>query len=217
MADSITLEKIVYRGKNVALELSSLTYPLIISEELVHKFRLVEGIVLTPSQVERLIAEAEQLRCEETATRLLARRQHSVGELKIKLRQRRFTAETIDLILEKYINTGLLDDTRYAYELAEYMVEQRPCGKSYLTAFLQRKFIDRATAEQVVRMVFADRDETEIAVAALRKRWREFAQFELEAIQRKSYTYLTSRGFTFAVAKEALTRLRNEKNEVTRD
>ncbi len=217
MADSIKLEKIIHRGRNVALELSSLAHPLIISEELVHKHRLVEGIVLTPSQVEELVVEAELLRCEETAARLLARRQHSAGELKIKLRQRRFSLETINSTLEKYIHAGLLDDARYAYELAEYMVDQRPCGKSYLTAFLQRKYIDRATAEQAVAAVFTNKDETEIAMTALRRRWREFAQFELEALRRKSYTYLTSRGFPFAVAKEALARILNEKNEVTKD
>lgn len=49
----------------------------------------------------------------QTAIRLLARREHSVFELKQKLLQREFAANTIEEVTQKLMDQNLLSDERY--------------------------------------------------------------------------------------------------------
>ena len=210
-ADEIKLERISRRGEIVSVVISSLDQPLVITESIVQKYRLTEGVVLTPTQVEQLMAEAERLRCFKEATRLLAMRDHAAAELTSKLRQRGFRLEIAEAVTQKYIRRGLIDDVRHAGHLARQIVKQRPCGRAYLVSYLQKKQIDRLLAEQAADECLAGTDEVELAVAALRKRWWEFGQFELEVAQRKAYNYLARRGFGFPVASAAFERVTNDE------
>ena len=207
MADQIKLEKITRRGAKVLVEISSLDEPLQINEELLYRFQLVEGIVLTASQVEQLSVEAKRFECRQEATRLLSIRQHACRELMFKLRKKDFDHVLADNIIKEFVQQGILDDTQYAYNLAQQLIKRRPCGRSYLIAYLQKKHIDRATSEEVVEATLAEFDEIELARAALKQRLREFEHFELEVMHRKSYNYLARRGFSYQAIKTAVDEL----------
>ncbi|MEA2030304.1 MAG: RecX family transcriptional regulator [candidate division Zixibacteria bacterium] len=207
MTDKIKLEKITRKGSKVVIEISSLDEPLRINEELLHRFQLVEGIVLTDLQVEQLYVEAKRLECRQKAIRLLAIRQYASRELSFKLRRKGFDNELVDDIIGELIQQGILDDTQYAYNLAQQLIKRKPCGRSYLIAFLQKKYIDRLTSEDVAKTTLTGIDERELAMAALKQRLQEFEHFELEVVQRKSYNYLARRGFSYQVAKTAVDEL----------
>ena len=96
-------------------------------------------------------------------------------------------------------------------KLAEKLIQTKPCGKSMLIGYLRNKLIDRQVAENAATEVLKDIDMTEQAVAALSKRWYRYEQFELEEAKKKSYTYLSRRGFGFEAAKKAF----NILNETT--
>ncbi len=204
------LTKLSRTGGRVTIRISDHDEPILISEEIVHRHRLVEGIMLTASQVEQLKHESELYRCDSLAARLLAGREYSIGELKRKLRLKQFNQPVIEQTLKKYRRDGVLDDTRYAYAVAQQIVETKPCGRAFLTAYLQRKHIDRQLAETTVDMVLQERDEENDALVALKRRWREFGQFELEVARKKAYTYLARRGFGYDAARKAFERLTNQ-------
>ena len=197
------------------VKLSSDEEPLTISEEIVHQFRLVEGVVLTSSQVEMLIDESELYQCDQRAARVLTIRGHSVGELRRKLSMKGFREEIIGKVMQKYRRNGILDDAQYAYSVAQRLVERKPCGRSYLIAYLRKKLLDRDTAEMTAEMVLSQTDESCRAQEALEKRWSQFSQFDLETARKKSYNYLVRRGFGYDAAKKAFEALINQKNEVT--
>ena len=88
--------------------------------------QLVEAIVLTESQVEIIEFEATLYETFAKAKQYLAMRDHSTGELKIKLKKKKFPDETISQTLSKCQKLGYIDDEKYAYKLAEKLVIKKP-------------------------------------------------------------------------------------------
>ena len=217
MNSDIKIEKIKPAGKNFYLTISGFENPLPVSEELVYKYKLKAGIVITESQLEQLKSEAERIECDRQISKYLAVREHSVGELKAKLARRGFDRELINKTVRKFVEMGLVDDARFARKLAEQTLQKNPSGLAYLTAVLQRKKISRELAVQVADMVLAGREENELAVDALKKRWHVFSHFELERARRKAYNYLSRRGIGYAAAKAAFEKLYNLQKEVGED
>ncbi|UCD64301.1 MAG: regulatory protein RecX [Candidatus Zixiibacteriota bacterium] len=213
MTDQVRIIKLGRSGSRVTITLSNQEKPLIVSEETVHRHRLVDGIVITRSQLEQLRHESELFRCDGETARLLALREHSVGELRTKLKRKEFAGDVIANTIKRYRRQGLLDDARYAFKLSEKLAENRPCGRSYLIAHLQKKQIDRALAEQTAEMTLARHEESEQALRALDKRWRHFSQFELEVARNKAYNYLSRRGFSYDAARKAFEKLINQSKE----
>jgi regulatory protein len=217
MTEEIRILKLNRTSSEVAVTISSLEAPVVLSEDSVHKHRLKEGIVITPPQLERLQFESELYLCDREAARLLALREHSIGEMRIKLTRKQFTSSTIRRTVKKYKDQGMLDDTRFALTTARNLVERRPSGRSYVIAVLRSKMIERSLAEQTAETVLSDMEELELAVKALQSRWSEFSQFDLEVARRKSYNYLSRRGFNYEAAKTAFEQLKMQLIEVNED
>jgi regulatory protein len=189
--------------------------PLIMSAAVVHRNRLKEGIVITAPQLAQLLDEVAEDECEQLIRRMLAFREHSVGEVTEKLRHKGCDDAHIEKAVAKFVRTGLLDDARYADALIRRLLERKPAGRSVLIAELQAKRIERSLAQRIVDDLLADRSETDLAVAALEGRWRAFAQFDVETARQKAYTFLSRRGIGYAAAKAAFETLLSRTNEET--
>ena len=216
MEEKIKILKLSRSASEVSVTISALDEPVVVPEHIVHKHRLKEDIVITPSQLEMLRTESELFRCDRTAARMLAAREHSTGEIRTKLVRKSFTPDTIQQVVRKYKDQGVLDDAHFAHRLANHLLTQRPCGRSYLVACLQRRMIDRPLAEETADVALTGKDEKELATAALTKKWGEYGQFELEVARRKSYNYLARRGFGYEAAKVAFEQLHERQKPVIR-
>jgi len=217
MSNPIKIIKLYRSGNKVTITLSNLERPLVVSSETVYRYRLTDGVVITYAQLRQLQLESELYLCDDESARLLAMREHSIGELRRKLKRKEFAGGVIEDTIKKYRQRGLLDDAHYAYKLSQRLLEDRPCGKSYLTAYLQKRMIDRHLAEQTAQMVLAEVDEVSQAQCALGKRWSQFGQFELEVARNKSYNYLARRGFSYDAAKQAFEKLITEPQRDDQD
>lgn len=209
----LILTKIKEISGGLALTITGEEEPLLISLEAALEHRLVEGIVLTEGQLRTLHLDSQRFLCGRKAGDLLAMRDHSVGELIGKLRRKGFSREVIEPIVSRYRKMGTLDDARFAAAAGQSLINRRPCGRSYLIAYLQKKQIERRLAEQTADMLIPGGDDSTSAVAALRDRWSRISQFELETAQRKAYNYLSRRGFGYAASKAAFDQLWADKNE----
>ncbi len=217
MSNTIKIIKLYRSGNKVTITLSNLERPLVVSTETAYKHSLTDGVVITDAQLRLLQLESERYLCDDESARLLAMRGHSIGELRRKLKRKEFAGSVIEDTIKKYREKGLLDDAQHAYKLSQRLIEDRPCGKSYLTAYLQKRMIDRHLAEQTAQMVLAEIDEVERAQCALSKRWSQFGQFELEVARNKSYNYLARRGFSYDAAKQAFEKLITEQQRDDQD
>lgn len=211
---TITECKPIGTGSRFKVRISGREEPLFVADELVYRHRLKPGIVITAAQKEQLELEAELSECDRLIARMLAMREHSVGQLKAKLRQRKFKPETIQTQVQKYVDRGFLDDANFAYKQAQSFLETNPAGKNFLIAWLRKKHIAREIAEETANMLLGERDEIELAVASLERKWSSIRQFDLERAKTKAYTYLSRRGIGYSAAKAAFEQLYNrDKNE----
>ncbi len=208
------LLRIKRKGSRIFLEISSLDKPLQINDETLYEHKLVEGIILTPSQIEILQKESEYIYCENEAARLLSIREHSIRDLILKLKRKKFSRDTIDRVIGEFKSMGHLNDFRLANNYAEILIKRKPSGKSYISAFLQKKYFDRDLSERVAEIVFSEIDEDHQAELALNQKLRQYAKIELESARHKAYNYLSRRGFGYNAAKNAVEKLLNTENEV---
>lgn len=213
MNDQIKLMKLTTGPVSAKLTITGEEQPLTVSMETVYRHRLVKGIVLTEGQLKMLREESELYQCDRQVARLLAMRDHSVGELKAKLHLRKYSVTIVQTTLRKYLDNGSLDDTRYAMASARSLLSRRPCGRGYLCAYLQKRKISRELAEQTTEALLATEDNDQLATTALEQRWSRFSQFELESARTKAYNYLVRRGFGYAEAKAAFEKLWRETIE----
>lgn len=213
MNDQIKLTKLTIGPANAKLTISGEEQTLTVPMEIVHRHRLVKGIVITEAQLNMLREEAELYRCDRQAARLLAMRDHSVGELKAKLHLRKHAGAVMQATIQKYLDNGSLDDARYALSSARSLLSRRPCGRGYLCAYLQKRRISRELAEQTAEALLKTEDNDELVAAALEQRWYAFSQLELETARSKAYNYLVRRGFGYASAKAAFEKLWRETKE----
>jgi regulatory protein len=211
MDETIRLTHITQRGGKFELTITTLNAPLIVDQEVIHRFRLVEGIVLTAPQLDQLLKEAELAACDREVARLLGLREHSVGEIEFKLKRKEFSQEAIKTVIQKYRQLSLLDDSQYARKVVEMTLRRNPAGRNFLVALLRKKRVGRTVAERTVDMILRETDEVEIAIRSLEKRWNQYRQLELERARTKAYTYLSRRGISYEAARAAFDELYNRK------
>lgn len=201
------------QDNRVTVYLSGLKEPLTVSIQTAVEHKLVNGIVLTESQVAILQEESELFRCEQKAARMMAMRGHSIGEFKRKLYQKEFSKKVVETVVGKYLQQGILDDAQYALQIGQSLVERKPCGKPFLVSHLQQKLIDRKTAEEAAAMILSGTDDTVRAVAALQKKWLQYRDLALEEARTKAYNYLSRRGFAYEAAKTAFEQVQKDNSE----
>ena len=208
----VKIESIQQSASKVKIVLSNAqTYFL--SLESAQKHQLVAQIVLTDSQLELIEYESTLYEALYKAKQYIAMRDHASGELKVKLKKKKFSKEIIDITISKCQKLGLIDDERYAYSIAEKFVEKKPCGKNFLLAYLQTKMIEREMASRITNLIFASLDMSKQAQKSIEKKWQMYKQLTLEEARNKSYNYLARRGFSFGDAKDAFEAMYNNEQE----
>ncbi len=126
-----------------------------------------------------------------TALRLLARREHSVLELRRKLAQRGFGDGLLETVLDDLVTHNLLSDHRFAEVYARTRIE-RGYGPLRIRAELRERGIDAALAAAALEAEAPD--WTECAREARLRRFGEDAPADYREKARQM-RFLQQRGF----------------------
>jgi len=133
--------------------------------------------------------------------RHLARREHSVAELRARLARERLAPQAIEEALATVIEQGYLDDARYA----RLMVEDRRAidgwGAERIRARLEAAGIDRELIDEVLGDVDA---ASELAAATAVLRGRCELPLVGDRQRRRALAILLQRGFDSEVAYDAV-------------
>jgi SOS response regulatory protein OraA/RecX len=108
---------------------------------------LTPGQELDEAQYRELKSSCEFRQARAKALDLLAVRDHSAAELRLKLLRREFSRETIEQVTASLQERGLLDDLRYAEGWLRMRLRKNPSGQAVLSAELAARGVDRRTAE----------------------------------------------------------------------
>ena len=131
--------------------------------------------------------------------RILARREHSVAQIKRKLSQRGHSAETATEVVESLTESGFQSDSRFAETLARSRANQG-YGPLRISAELKEARVPDAE----IRAAF-EALECDFAELAIQARERKFGAVpERGEAWQKQYRFLATRGFDSDQIRAAL-------------
>lgn len=141
---------------------------------------------------------------KDRALRLLSVRSRSRSELHRRLVRAGYEAEEVDHAVAELEAVGLVDDERFAREVAEHH-RRRGMGRRAGVAALRQKGVDRELAEQVFGEVNPE-DEAELAFELARGRLGRLRSLPPELAQRRTVAFLIRRGYEPVIAGTAVRR-----------
>lgn len=139
-----------------------------------------------------------------SALRILARRDHSVAELRAKLSRRGYAEETIRRVLAECRRMDYLDDSRAARQLIDRM-KRRGMGVRRIRYELQNKGLEGDRIEAQLRIDLSPSEERLLVRQLAEKKWRTLGgqadeRNKLLRLQR----FLRYRGVTDSLIVETL-------------
>lgn len=113
------------------------------------------GVRLDDEELHSLVIKSQQRRAKEKALYLLGFRDHSRKELFDKLRKTE-DEQAAEYAVEKMEELHFVDDERYAYRLAEQLVNVKRLSKRAAAQKLYQKGIDRDLIDEVLENIETD-------------------------------------------------------------
>ena len=161
---------------------------------------------LDQDRIDSLLGKDRYTRCLDAATRYLAYRPRSLAEMKSRLARRGFDEETLQAVLAKLKEQGLVDDAVFARYWAENRESFSPRSQRMTRLELQRKGVDREVVDSVVGTI----DDAESAYRAASTRLTSLRRLEETVFRRRLCDYLKRRGFGYEVIESTVNTLWRE-------
>ncbi len=150
---------------------------------------LTKGQELNEDEFEELRDKCQLITAKQKALDLLAMRDHSISELRIKLQQRSFPEGTIETVIVYLLDKRYLDDTRFAELWIRARLRKKPESRQLLLAGLMKKGVNQDIARNAIDTAAIDDDAiVEQAVRRFSKRNDE-AQKLMQRLTRKGFPY----------------------------
>ena len=133
---------------------------------------------------------------ERSALDALARREHSIAELRTKLAGKDFAPDAIEQVLISLQKRGLLDDESFTHTFIRANRQRRGLGIGRLRQELRAKGVEAETYEPVLNSL---EDEAELAREVATKKAEATRSLTPEVRYRRITGMLTRRGFSHAL------------------
>lgn len=130
---------------------------------------ITSGDHLDTERVTARIAKLERPAARERAVRLLAYRDRSESEMRKRLTDDGYSRAAVDETLEWLLCTGLIDDERFAEQLARTLITGRRYGRVRALQKLQRAGVSDEIAQASIDALAPEDEERDRAVAFARR------------------------------------------------
>ncbi len=152
--------------------------------------------LLTDEQISVLRQAQDVFFAEKQACQYLARAEHSVFQLKIKLAKKGFSEKHSILALDYLESIGLVDDFRYAEAWLYTRSLSRYEGRQRLAMELYKRGISSKTAQKALNNFFSEKEEFALCQAAMERQIRKgySGQKLIRSLQRKGFSFSMIRG-----------------------
>ena len=135
---------------------------------------------------------------EAAAVRYLARQERTEAQVKAYLSRAGASAIRIRTLLSRFREHGYINDDAYAARWARARLAKRPMGQARLEAELLAKGFERATVVQVLRQVYGELSQRDLARELLAKRFGR----NLPSDRRRGASLLQRHGFDEEIIEE---------------
>jgi regulatory protein len=147
------------------------------------------------------------------AVQFLSRRSLTVAECRARLVEREHPDVDIEQAITHLLETGGLDDGRFARAYARTAVDVKGRGRLRVQRELQARGVDHETASAAVGEVFGEKDERSLVAKALQKKLRGKPRPANAGEFARLYQHLLRQGFTPTVVSAELRKLRPRQND----
>lgn len=144
-------------------------YALTVSEHTLADLGIRDGQSIDPGMFNEIRAAEEARRAFEAALRILRSRDHTAGEVRVKLGGKGYESQTVEKVVHRLQELGLINDRRFVREWVSESLDHRPAGREKLVHDLQQKGVDRATIDEVLSTLMDETAEITMAQKLARK------------------------------------------------
>ncbi|HEY7116172.1 MAG TPA: RecX family transcriptional regulator [Tepidisphaeraceae bacterium] len=175
-----------------------------LSDNVVARFRLREGMSLGEDQV-RAIAEGEvRQECLDCGLKYLGTRLHSRAELRRKLIRREYGEQVIEGALDELARLGYLDDARFARTRAMSAAEHKHHGRRRAFVELMKAGVKREVADAALDDVYEQADSLSAARQLAEKKAASLRRLDPIVARRRLAGMLMRRGFDYETIKPVI-------------
>lgn len=180
-------------------------YALDVHEDVMIKYRMIQGAVFTKSDLEDVVSADERQRGYADALLYLSRKPRTAHEIGVRLAEKGWSQDTIEKVLERLIRERFVDDAAYAQEWAGQRVKSRGKGKMWVRHELRQKGVSKPLIEEALNEV-SEEDEFDSALQIAVKKWKATKGEPLEK-KRKTGTFLMRRGYSGGLVSRVISEL----------
>ena len=146
-------------------------------------------------------------KAKECAYRLLKYRERSTKEIRNRLKEKGFSGDICDRVIDELSRLGYLDDSRFANMLAEDMIKSRPGGLALIRSALYAKGVAAEIVDSIVLSLEGSYDEYQAACKLASNRVKRLKNIEPEKAKQRIYNFLLRRRFKQETILEVLRNL----------
>ena len=190
------------RRKRVNISLDG-RFAFSLAAEVVLKESLRMGQELSAADVEALTGTDQFHRCLNSALRYLSYRPRSEFELKERLHRRGFDGDSVEAVLARLKEQGLVDDAAFAQFWKDNRESFSPRSQRLARLELRRKGVAEDTIAQVVGAI----DDDDSAYRAALGKARSLSLSDYQSFRQRLAGYLKRRGFSYGVINHAVERV----------
>jgi len=169
--------------------------------------RLQVGQELSRSQIEALARSDHFQRCLNAAVRYLGYRPRSESEIRERLKRRNFDADSVDAVINRLKEQGLVDDAAFAQFWKENRESFSPRSGWLTKLELKRKGVTTDTIDQMV----GDIDDADSAYRAAQGKVHSLPLSDYQVFRRRLGDYLKRRGFGYEIINHTVDRVWQEQ------
>lgn len=165
---------------------------------------------LTSSQIESLIKASHHQSCYDAAARFLSYRPRSQHELRQRLLKRGFDDDSVEAVVSRLKERGLVDDAAFAQFWKDNRQSFRPRSQWLTRLELKQKGVSSDIIDQVVSTI----DDAENAYRVAISKARSLTMSDYQSFRRRLGGHLGRRGFGYGVINKTIVRLWQERGAV---
>ncbi len=148
--------------------------------------------------------EKELQRAKNAAYRYLMIRPRSRFEVEKKLRDRDFAPQVVSSVIDNLVRLGYLNDEEFARQWAAGRVRSRGFGRYRIEQELRQKGIASHMVREVLRGLFEESSELDVARREADKKLRTLLRFEPGVRKRRLAGFLERKGFSSDIIRRII-------------
>ena len=183
------------------------TFIIGISEEVLISFGIFKGCQINDDTLQKIKEEEYLISIRNQGLRFLARRPHSIKQLKDKLIHKDFKRNYIDLIINEFLRQKYLDDNEFSRLFIREEMKIKKNGPLLIKNKLIARGINPEKASVMIGEIYNEKSQNDNCLEIAEKKLKALAKYPDQEKKRKLAVFLKQKGYYWETVQQALQKL----------